>query len=192
MTTDGHDPRNAAEKVGEPSSGGAYALALSDDEARRYQAMAEGAVTAERELWALAGITTGATVADIGCGPSAEAAVLAEAVGPSGRVYAVDADPQAVRLAADQVHHGPAGVAEAGCGFGVTEPVGHGPAMASAPSPTPAPARPTQAERRALATGLDGAFGPELAGSTAAPSIRSRYQHSSVTAVPRRAIPARW
>ena len=101
MTTDGHDPRNAAEKVAEPSSGGAYALALSDDEARRYQAMAEDAVTAERELWALAGITMGATVADIGCGPSAEAAVLAEAVGPSGRVYAVDADPQAVRLAAE-------------------------------------------------------------------------------------------
>lgn len=104
MTTDQSDPRNAAEKVAEPSSWvGAYALALSDDEVRRYQTMAEGAVTAERELWSLAGITMGATVADIGCGPGAEAAVLAEAVGPSGRVYAVDADPQAVRLAAELV-----------------------------------------------------------------------------------------
>jgi len=36
-----------------------------------------------------------------GCGPGAEAAVLAGAVGPGGRVYAVDADPQAVRLAAE-------------------------------------------------------------------------------------------
>jgi SAM-dependent methyltransferase len=101
VTADGHDPGNAGEKVGVPSSESAYALALSDDEVRRYQAMAEGAVTAERELWALAGIITGATVADIGCGPSAEAAVLAEAVGPSGRVYGVDADPQAVRLATE-------------------------------------------------------------------------------------------
>ena len=101
MTTDGHDARNAAEVVAEPGSGGAYALALSEDEVRRDQVMAEHAVTAERELWALAGITLGATAADIGCGPGAEAAVLAEAVGPGGRVYAVDADPQAVRLAAE-------------------------------------------------------------------------------------------
>jgi SAM-dependent methyltransferase len=77
-----------------------YALQLSDDEVQRYRAMAQTAVTAERELWEAAGISRGAAVADVGCGPGAVSALLAEVVGNQGRVWAVDADPQAVKLAA--------------------------------------------------------------------------------------------
>lgn len=77
-----------------------YALQLSDEEIQRYRAMAQTAVAAERELWEAAGISRGAAVADVGCGPGAVAALLAEVVGSEGRVWAVDSNPHAVKLAA--------------------------------------------------------------------------------------------
>jgi SAM-dependent methyltransferase len=77
-----------------------YALSLSDAEVERYRAMAEQARAAEAELWQRAGIVAGARVADVGCGPGALLPALADAVGPDGRVTAVDADPGAVAAAA--------------------------------------------------------------------------------------------
>jgi SAM-dependent methyltransferase len=76
-----------------------YALALSEEEAGRYRLMAEMAVAQEAEDWAAAGIAAGAAVADVGCGPGAILAVLAERVGPSGPAMGVDRDPGAVHLA---------------------------------------------------------------------------------------------
>lgn len=76
-----------------------YALRMSDEERARYRVMAEVALRAERDRWADAGIVEGATVADVGCGPGAVAAVLAGVVGESGRVFAVDGDPEAVEAA---------------------------------------------------------------------------------------------
>ncbi len=76
-----------------------YALRLSDAEVARYRFMAQGAARIEREQWTVAGITEGARVADVGCGPGAVSAVLAEIVGPSGTVHAVDGDPRALALA---------------------------------------------------------------------------------------------
>lgn len=76
-----------------------YVLKLSDDEVARYRLMAQGAARDEHELWAAAGITEGAVVADVGCGPGAVSAVLAAAVGPTGAVHAVDRDPEALELA---------------------------------------------------------------------------------------------
>lgn len=76
-----------------------YALKLSDAEVERYRLMAEGARTAEADLWAIAGIKPGAKVADIGCGPGAVLALLADVVEDSGRVVGVDADAQAVAIA---------------------------------------------------------------------------------------------
>ena len=76
-----------------------YVLRLSDTEVARYRAMAQGAERDEREQWAAAGVTTGAVVADIGCGPGAVSAVLARLVGPTGTVHAVDRDPEALDLA---------------------------------------------------------------------------------------------
>jgi SAM-dependent methyltransferase len=61
--------------------------------------MAEQARAAEADLWELAGIGPGAAVADVGCGPGAMLPALSAAVGPEGRVAAVDADPAAVAAA---------------------------------------------------------------------------------------------
>ncbi len=55
-----------------------YALQLSDEEVQRYRAMAKTAVAAERKLWEAAGISRGAAVADVGCGPGAVAVLLAQ------------------------------------------------------------------------------------------------------------------
>jgi len=49
------------------------------------------------ELFLLAGITSGATVADIGAGNGWLTVLLARAVGPGGRVYAEDIDPSALQ-----------------------------------------------------------------------------------------------
>ncbi|MDP9116612.1 MAG: methyltransferase domain-containing protein [Actinomycetota bacterium] len=76
-----------------------YALRLGATEIARYQMMAERARASEANLWHTAGINTGATVADIGCGPGAMTALLAEESGPTGCVVAVDNDPEAVTLA---------------------------------------------------------------------------------------------
>ncbi len=59
-----------------------YALQLTDSEVDRYRLMAARARRDEVDLWAEAGIAVGATVADLGCGPGAVAAELAEIVGP--------------------------------------------------------------------------------------------------------------
>jgi SAM-dependent methyltransferase len=76
-----------------------YALQLSDEELARYRSMAERAHASESDLWALAAVRAGARVADVGCGPGAVSAMLAELVGPSGHVWAVDAGEHAVAAA---------------------------------------------------------------------------------------------
>jgi SAM-dependent methyltransferase len=76
-----------------------YPLELDQAEVERYRVMAEAARQAEADLWERAGIVAGARVADIGCGPGAMLPALAAAVGPEGRVVAVDADPEAVAAA---------------------------------------------------------------------------------------------
>jgi len=42
-------------------------------------------------------VEKGQVVADLGCGPGYYTLVLAEFVGPEGRVYAVDSDGKAIR-----------------------------------------------------------------------------------------------
>jgi SAM-dependent methyltransferase len=83
--------------------GNNYALALSDDEFLRYRALAQEAVDFERAEWVAAGIQEGASVAEIGCGPGAILKYLAEMVGPAGAVVGIDADPQAVALATQEL-----------------------------------------------------------------------------------------
>lgn len=80
-----------------------YVLTLTDTELRRYAMMAATARRQESDLWAAAGIVPGATVADIGCGPGAIAAEVAEVVGRGGRVVAVDQDAAATAIAAEVV-----------------------------------------------------------------------------------------
>ena len=76
-----------------------YPLALSASEVARYQSMAEQARATEADLWQRAGIVAGAQVADVGCGPGALLPALSDAVAPTGRVAAIDADPEAVAAA---------------------------------------------------------------------------------------------
>jgi SAM-dependent methyltransferase len=80
-----------------------YALRLSDQEVLRYRFMAERARTDEATDWAAAGIVAGARVADVGCGPGALLAQLADAVGRAGAVAGVDADAGAVERAVGEV-----------------------------------------------------------------------------------------
>src|SRR4029453_11432113 len=76
-----------------------YALALSEEEARRYRLMAQSAVADEFEDLALAGIVPGARVADVGCGPGATLAALAGIVAPTGTVAGVGPHHAGIRPA---------------------------------------------------------------------------------------------
>jgi SAM-dependent methyltransferase len=82
-----------------------YTFRLDEAELTRFDAMARNAERHEGELWTSAGMTEGATVVDLGCGPGALTRAMAERVGASGRIIAIDADPIACatveRVAAD-------------------------------------------------------------------------------------------
>lgn len=80
-----------------------YALALSEEERRRYHLMAAMARTEEAASWAAAGVRPGAVVADVGCGPGAVLHVLAEEVGAQGRADGVDQAVEAVTAATAEV-----------------------------------------------------------------------------------------
>lgn len=83
-----------------------YALELDEGAVRRFILAARLAEQAEHDQWAEAGITAGATVADVGCGPGAITVLLAHRVAPGGRVVGIDRDPAALaaarRLARDE------------------------------------------------------------------------------------------
>jgi SAM-dependent methyltransferase len=89
-----------------------YALTVSPEEVQRYRFMAERARHLEADLWEQAGIVEGATVADVGCGPAATSVVLAEIVGPRGRVIGVERDESALAAARVVVEHSGAGNVE--------------------------------------------------------------------------------
>lgn len=80
-----------------------YALKLSEAELVRYRFMAQSAAHMEQDLRDAAGVVEGAVVADVGCGPGAISLVLADLVGPAGRVLAVDRDAGAVEEARSAV-----------------------------------------------------------------------------------------
>jgi len=101
---------------------GQYALRLSDDEVARYQWMAQRAREAEAELWPLAGISAGADVIDVGCGPGAILVAMADVVGPDGSVTGVDADADAVDRANALV--AAKGLRQAGARLGRAEATG--------------------------------------------------------------------
>jgi ubiquinone/menaquinone biosynthesis C-methylase UbiE len=83
------------------AAGGApgYALTLSEDELQRYRFMADAARQSEQDLWQAAGITPGATVADIGCGPGALFPAIMDAIGPAGHLIGVDGNAGTVAAA---------------------------------------------------------------------------------------------
>lgn len=86
-----------------PAVGAGYSLALTEQERSRYRMMAAGAAANEAAEWTAAGIAEGTRVADIGCGPGAVLRLLAERVGMGGVAIGIDANPEAVSMAASEV-----------------------------------------------------------------------------------------
>lgn len=76
-----------------------YTLRVSEVEIGRYRMMAQQALAHEAQQLAAAGVTTGAIVADVGCGPAAMSVELAHLVGPSGRVIGVEREDDAIAAA---------------------------------------------------------------------------------------------
>ena len=77
-------PKAAAEQLGR------YVLDGSDEDLRRLLTISEVAAETARRAFRRVGIGAGWTVIDCGCGPIGALAVLAEMVGPAGRVVGVD------------------------------------------------------------------------------------------------------
>jgi SAM-dependent methyltransferase len=69
---------------------GHYVLDGGDEDLRRLLSIAEVAAEAARRAFRRVGIGAGWTAIDCGCGPIGALAVLAEMVGPAGRVVGVD------------------------------------------------------------------------------------------------------
>jgi len=80
-----------------------YTLELSESERMRYRMMAGLARENEADLWEYAGIVPGARVADVGCGPGAVLAEIAQIVGPDGEVVGVEPGQPAREAAREEL-----------------------------------------------------------------------------------------
>ena len=80
-----------------------YLLDGSDEDLKRLLAISELMAEPTRTALRRSGIQAGWKVIDCGCGPIGGLAVLAELVGPAGRVVGVDASPPAVQRAQSAV-----------------------------------------------------------------------------------------
>lgn len=78
---------------------GRYVLDGSDEDLRRLLSIAEVAAETARRAFGRVGICAGWTAIDCGCGPIGALAVLAEMVGPAGRVVGVDFSEPTIRRA---------------------------------------------------------------------------------------------
>lgn len=76
-----------------------YDLGHDDPEIERLQLQATIIAGVTRRLIAECGIASGMRVLDLGCGAGDVSMLLAETVGPSGRVVAVDREPRAIEAA---------------------------------------------------------------------------------------------
>jgi SAM-dependent methyltransferase len=76
-----------------------YILDGSDEELRRLLSLSEVTAGAARRAFSRAGVSQGWAAIDCGCGPIGALAVLAEMVGPAGRVVGVDVSELAVMRA---------------------------------------------------------------------------------------------
>ena len=76
-----------------------YVLGHSDLEIERLKLQASIIAPVTRRLIGLSGISRGMTVLDIGCGAGDVSMLLADAVGPEGRVLAIDREARAVETA---------------------------------------------------------------------------------------------
>lgn len=77
-----------------------YSLGHSTEESARLQRQAEEWLPESRALLGGIDLAPGATAIDLGCGPRGVVDLLAEAVGPDGRVVGLDSDPAHVAMTA--------------------------------------------------------------------------------------------
>src|SRR5579871_3752366 len=73
-----------------------YILDGSDADLQRLMGVSEAFAEPARRAFTRAGVCEGSTVIDCGCGPMGGIAVLAEMVGPTGRVVGVDFSEAAI------------------------------------------------------------------------------------------------
>ncbi|HEX7839221.1 MAG TPA: methyltransferase domain-containing protein [Kofleriaceae bacterium] len=85
--------------AGRPGDG-EYVLGTHDAEIARLEHQHRVWRPAALEAWRRAGISRGQTIIDLGCGPGFAAVDLAEVVGPTGRVIALDKSSRFLELAA--------------------------------------------------------------------------------------------
>ncbi|HEY6274703.1 MAG TPA: class I SAM-dependent methyltransferase [Streptosporangiaceae bacterium] len=76
-----------------------YILDGSDEDLRRLLSMAQVTAEPARAAFRRVGMSDGWTVIDCGCGPVGGLAVMAEMVGPAGRVVGVDSSESAIQRA---------------------------------------------------------------------------------------------
>jgi SAM-dependent methyltransferase len=76
-----------------------YILDGSDEDLRRLLGIAEISAEMARAAFGRLGVQHGWTAIDCGCGPIGGLAVMAETVGPGGRIVGVDLNPAAVQRA---------------------------------------------------------------------------------------------
>jgi ubiquinone/menaquinone biosynthesis C-methylase UbiE len=101
-----------------PSSGRAgidpnavYSLGSSGAESERLRRQADELAAESETVLARAGLRSGQSAIDLGCGPRGVIEILYERVSPGGRVVGLDSDPAHVAMAADLVaQRGLAGV----------------------------------------------------------------------------------
>jgi SAM-dependent methyltransferase len=80
-------------------STGAYSMRIGDADAQRLQLLGQFYDPMSSAFLEAAGVSLGDTVADLGCGHGGVSRRIAARVGPAGRVYAVDASPDQLRVA---------------------------------------------------------------------------------------------
>jgi SAM-dependent methyltransferase len=78
---------------------GAYSMRIGDADARRLQLLGQFYDPMSAAFLEAAGVRPGDTVADVGCGHGGVTERIATRVGDAGRVYAVDASPDQLRIA---------------------------------------------------------------------------------------------
>jgi SAM-dependent methyltransferase len=80
-------------------STGVYSMQIGDADARRLRLLGQFYDPISSAFLEVAGVRLGDTVADIGCGHGGVTERIAARVGDTGRVYAVDASPEQLRVA---------------------------------------------------------------------------------------------
>ncbi|MES2040421.1 MAG: class I SAM-dependent methyltransferase [Pseudomonadota bacterium] len=80
-----------------------YPLSSSERERHRLKMQAQALIPLSERMLSGAGIAHGAQVLELGCGSGEMTLLLASAVGPTGRVTALDSDPAQIKAATEKL-----------------------------------------------------------------------------------------